>query len=179
MVTRNNNKFETSTYRKETFSGLGTSYFSFTPFIYKLNCLKTLIYRGYNVSSNFFSMHSEFEFLRIFFNNNELLPTSLIFSQIKKFLHNKNLNIVNNPVQTSDLTYFVSFPFFGHQSDNLKSELNKVFHKYFPSLNVRLIFTNKSTIGSFFPYKDKLPYEMRFSLIYEFSCAPRPVRIDI
>ena len=40
-IKRKSNKFETSTHQKETFSGLGTSYFSFTPFIYMLNCLKT------------------------------------------------------------------------------------------------------------------------------------------
>ena len=50
--------------------------------------------------------------------------------------------------------------------------MNTNFQKYFPSINVHLIFTNKSTIGSFFPHKDKLPSEMRFSLIYEFTCTP-------
>ena len=32
LVARKNNKFETSTYRKGTFSGLGTSYFKFHSF---------------------------------------------------------------------------------------------------------------------------------------------------
>ena len=66
-IKRKSNKFETSTHQKETFSGLGTNNFSFTPFIYKLNCLKTLIYCGYNISSNYLTMHSEFKFLCISF----------------------------------------------------------------------------------------------------------------
>ena len=70
LVTRKNNKFESiSTHRKETFSGLSSSYFSFTPFIHKLYCLGTSIYRGYNISSRYFAMHSAFEFLRYRFYN--------------------------------------------------------------------------------------------------------------
>ena len=32
------------------------------------------------------------------------------------------------------------------------------------------MLVNKRTIGSFFPYKDKLPLELRSSLVYQFSC---------
>ena len=59
-----NNKFETSVYRKITFSGLGMSFFSFIPFVFKLNSIKTLIYRGYTVSSSYFRRHSEFNKLK-------------------------------------------------------------------------------------------------------------------
>ena len=75
---------------RETFQGLDASYFSKIPFIHKMfNCLKTLIYRVYNISSNHFAMHSEFKFLCILKNNNGF-PASLIYSQIKKLLHNNN-----------------------------------------------------------------------------------------
>ena len=32
------------------------------------------------------------------------------------------------------------------------------------------MLVNKRTISSFFPYKDKLPIELRSSLVYQFSC---------
>ena len=86
LVPRKNNKFETSTYQKEKNLDLVTSYLCFTPFIYNLNCLKALIYRGFNISSSYFAMHSEFEFLRIFLNINGF-PKSLIYSQIKKYFY--------------------------------------------------------------------------------------------
>ena len=89
-----------------------------------------MTYRGYNISSTYLAMHFEFDFLRIFFNNNGF-PTSLIYSQIKMFLHDQNLNFRNNTIETSDLNYFVSFPYYGHQSEKLKSELNTIFSKIF------------------------------------------------
>ena len=41
--------FITSVYRKKTFTGLLTNYFSFTPFKYKLGLIKTLIDRAYKI----------------------------------------------------------------------------------------------------------------------------------
>ena len=40
------NILSTSVYWKPTFSGLGLRYFSYTPFIYKINSIKTLISRA-------------------------------------------------------------------------------------------------------------------------------------
>ena len=65
-----NNTFDTSVYRKSTFSGLGMSFFSFIPFIYKLNSIKTLIHRGYTVGSSYFRRVSEFNKLKCFFSKN-------------------------------------------------------------------------------------------------------------
>ena len=43
------NKFECSVYRKETFSGLGASYYSFFCFNFKLNGIRTLFSRAYKI----------------------------------------------------------------------------------------------------------------------------------
>ena len=52
-VYRRENTFGTSVLRKHTFSGLGTS---FCTFKFKLNSIKTLLYRGYNISLNYFNI---------------------------------------------------------------------------------------------------------------------------
>ena len=54
LITRSNNKFETSVFRKETFAGSGTSYFSYCSQLFKVNAIKTLLHRAYKISSNFF-----------------------------------------------------------------------------------------------------------------------------
>ena len=43
--------FITSVYRKKTYTGLLTNYFSFTPFKYKLGLIKTLIDRAYKINN--------------------------------------------------------------------------------------------------------------------------------
>ena len=50
LITRCNNKFETSVFRKETFTGLGTSYFSYCSQLFKVNAIKTLLHIGHTKS---------------------------------------------------------------------------------------------------------------------------------
>ena len=78
LVEKNNNKFETSIFRKKTFSGLGMSYFSCTPFLYKINAIKTLLDRAKKLSSNFTNLNKELSFLGNFFRNNGY-PNKFIF----------------------------------------------------------------------------------------------------
>ena len=40
-------------HRKPTFPGLGLSFLSFTSEVFKLNSIKTLLYRAYHVSSSY------------------------------------------------------------------------------------------------------------------------------
>ena len=51
-VHRKDNKFETSVYRKRTFTGLGLRYDSFVPKSYKINLISCLIHRADEISSN-------------------------------------------------------------------------------------------------------------------------------
>ena len=118
-ISRLNNKFITSVYRKPTFSGQGISFFSFAPFLFKLNAIKTLIFRSYTICSSYHAMHSEFDFLRNFFISNGF-PSNLISSVIRNFL-NKRQDPQNFTVSNNDnpVRYYV-FPYFGPQSDKLK-----------------------------------------------------------
>ena len=49
--------------------------------------------------------------------------------------------------------------------------MSALFNKYFQDIRFNIILVNNFRIGSFFPYKDKLPKSMQSSLIYKFSCA--------
>ena len=82
-VERSNDGFVTSVYRKPTCSGQGTSYFSFCSFLFKVNAIKTLIHRAFRISTNYFKMNDEFDFLLKYFRN----PSGLIHSHIKNFLN--------------------------------------------------------------------------------------------
>ena len=53
-----NGKLSTTVYRKPTYTGLGLNYLSFIPHVFKLNSIKTLLNRAYNLCStiNFLMM---------------------------------------------------------------------------------------------------------------------------
>ena len=46
-----------------------------------------------------------------------------------------------------------------------------MFSRYFNNQSIKFILSNKNTIGTYFPYKDRLPIGMRSSIIYQYCCA--------
>ena len=66
---------------------------------------------------------------------------------------------------------YVTLTYFNQHSNKLKLELSTLFRKYFQDTSFHVIFVNPFTIGSIFSHKEKLPKEMRNSLVYKFSCA--------
>ena len=87
-VFREDNKFVTSVYRKPTFTGLGLNFLSFTPLLYKTNCIKTLLNRAYETCSDYFSLDKEIQFLQKYFSNNAF-PTQLFYDIVNRFFEKK------------------------------------------------------------------------------------------
>jgi hypothetical protein len=167
-VTKSNGRFQTSVFRKSTFTGLSTSFFSFCSFRFKLNGVQTLINRGFRICSTFVAMHSEFELLRNIFSQNGF-PSHLVFTQIKKFMSKQYTAVV--PKCDNRKVVYCSFPYFGPASETMSRELKGLFAKYLPDVNLHVLLVNNFRIGSFFRYKDTLPVLMRSSLVYRYSCA--------
>ena len=87
-VRRVGSKLETSVYRKPTFTGLGTSFFSFIPLAVKRAITLTAIYRAFSISSSFQLFHRELDFLKRFFKNNGF-PVHLFDCSVKDFFDKK------------------------------------------------------------------------------------------
>ena len=168
-LVRHNKRFDSSVFRRSTFTGLGTSYFSFCANIFKINGISTLLSRAYKICSSYRSLHDEFVFLSSFFYANGF-PYSTIDSSIRRFLTNKFSPSPVSPTAAKQ-KYFVSLPYFGTQSEKLKSELESLLGKFFLHIDFEIILINKFTIGSMFRFKDRLPDSMRSSIVYKFSSA--------
>ena len=165
-VHRNLTSFDCSVYRKPSFSGLGISNFSFCSYIFKLNSIKTLLHRAYHISSNYFYLDNEFNFLVNFYNKNGFC-SSFIYKQINFFLS----KMFSPPINSPKVHFkYIVLPYFGAQSENLKTELSIVLNKYFLTEKFRIILINPFSIGNFFNFKDHLPRGMQSSVIYSFCC---------
>jgi hypothetical protein len=167
-VTKSNGSFQTSIFRKSTFTGLSTGIFSFCSFRFKLNWIKTLLNRGFRICSTFNAMHTEFEFLRSIFSLNGF-PSLLVYTQIKKFM-SRHYNKVAPDCGSWNLIY-CSFPYFGKAPETMAKELKVLINKYLLNVNLPVILVNNFKIGSFSRYKDALPLFMRSSLVCRYNCA--------
>ncbi|KAG1698807.1 hypothetical protein GQR58_005637 [Nymphon striatum] len=164
--------FQTSIHRKPTFTGLGLSFFSFCPKFFKINAIKTLIYRAYHLCSDYTSLNSEFNFLHIFFSQNGF-PSHLVHKNINHFLSKiYNSNPINlSSTSTSDKTLFISLPYFGPQyKDKLPKDVqSSIIYKFrcpqscgseYVGLTSRAFFTRVSEhLGHKSDYLEVIPYQ--------------------
>ena len=167
-ILRTNNTFVTSIFRKPTHTGLGIHFYNFNSFRFKLNALRSLISRGFKISSTYKICDEEINFLFDYFNNNGF-PTKLFWKEVKHFLH----SIYSPPVPTSTvpkLQFYVSLPFLGHLTKDFEKKLRAALERYYPYIHFNFIFNNSFTIGSFFSIKDKPSHLMRSGVVYMYNC---------
>ena len=168
-INRINNCFSTKVYRKKTFTGLGLRFDSFIPSFYKVNLITCLVHRAYAICSNYIDFDVELSHLRNFFSGNRY-PQYLFDKFVSKYL-----NSIHTPpkrkLTVPKFDIFVPLPYSGDISLNCKKELNSLLNKFYPQIKLNFLFKNKTTIGSFFPYKDKIPPLLSSGLIYKYSCG--------
>ena len=167
-VCKVDNKFTTSVYRKETFTGLGLRYDSFVPSFYKTNLIKCLIYRAFRICSTENGFLSEIDFLRSYFCQNKF-PLSVfnrVFRESLCSLYNCKPPVITVPKRD----VFLKIPFLGIQSFRMKRRLKSVIEHFYPQVNARIIFQSSNSIQNFFKFKDRIPLSLASSVVYQYTC---------
>ena len=167
-IQKTNTNFVTSIYRKDTFTGLGTHFLSYESIRFKINSIKTLIYRAYKLSSSYVNFHLEIEFLSKFFQSNGF-PVSTFHKQVKDFLNRMYSPQASVPT-VSKRKVFCSLPYYGYITDQIKSDIKSIVDKHLPQIDLQLIFVNNFHIGSFFKHKEKLAESLCSGVVYDFEC---------
>ena len=171
-ISRYNNKFETSVYRKPTFTGLTMNFNSFIPKHFKYNLISCLIFRAFKICSSEILFDRELKFLRSLFAKNSF-PCNLIDKLFVKTIQKLYICKPHVPsVHKKDV--FICLPYLGNQSFIVRKKLMSLVRRFYPHVNLKCIFRNSFTIGSLFCFKDRLPLMLRTSVIYQFSCGQCP-----
>jgi len=168
LITKENGRLTTSVYRKPTFTGLGINYSSFSPKLFKLNSISTLINRAYNICSDYVSFDKEMDFLLNYFTENSY-PSKFFYKILRNFLNKKHSS---TPVLSAakDLCY-VTLPYLGHLSFSIRKELQSIFKDTFPQTDFRFIFKTTTTIRSLLNKTKPLPFALRSCVVYQFKCS--------
>ena len=131
--------------------------------------MKCLIERAFKINSTQFGFFQEVNRLKQYFFNNQF-PLSSINKTFNKKIQSLQNNQDNfHTVQKKKL--YATLPFL-NQDINLKitKELNLLMHRFYPHINLNIVFKNNFTIKSFFPYKDVIPTFMLSNIVYKYSC---------
>lgn len=138
MLTNNDGIFHSSIYCKPTFTGIGLHFLSFIPYSYKINSVKTLIARAYNLCSTWTAFHNDFLCLC-----NKLH----LFDKIAKtFLCMKFTNQQIGPSVIRNYKY-VKLPCMGDLSYGIRKQFKILLQILTPSLSFLFVFSNSNTIA--------------------------------
>ena len=115
-ITRHNQQFKISVYRKPTFSGVFTHYESYLDQTYKKSLMDTLLFCCFSTCSDYTSFHLEVENLREIFKKNSY--PSRIIEQSIRYLWNK-LYVPKKVIPTvSKKERFIVLPYLETLSSN-------------------------------------------------------------
>ena len=159
-----NTNFNLNIFRKATFTGLGMNYQSYCFYNFKINNIKTLIFRAFKLCSTWHDFNDEVQFLLNYFKVNGY-PEGIVFKVINKFL---NSIFYSKPVISTVKKFpmYIKFPFLSNVCCNfIQTELGKILRIRYPHIDFRFIFVNKTTIQGLLNHKERLPRDLHSGLV--------------
>ena len=166
----NNNRVNLGIFRKATFTGLGMNFHSHTYINFKLNNIRTLFHRAYNLCSTWQSFNEEVQFLIKFFKDNAY-PEDIVFRVINKFLCMKTETPHPQKLEAMKCVFYHKLPFINNNMTfHIKKELNQIVSRYFPQMDFRLVFFNNFTLRGILNHKERLPDALCSDICYRYLC---------
>lgn len=162
-------KFQTTIYRKPTYSGLMTKWDSFVPKSYKRSAISSMVYRAIRICSSHQEMHDQFDFIRKISSQNGY-PNAFVESIIRKQL--LSLYSPREPQQKSleTQTVVLRVPYHGTPSQIFAKRVTATVAKQYPTTKVRVVYDVKARIGQNFTTKDRVSKQFKSGVVYEAAC---------
>ena len=141
--------------------------------LFEINAIKTLLYRCYALSSDWFSFEHEVNSIRTLFHHNGF-SLNIINNTIYKFLESKFSQLPSNESQTTRKKY-IKLPLYGHLSYTIRKTLITILKTHYPNTKFIFIFTNTFTIVSL---NSKIAFLLDLSLISFMNLRVQVARLD-
>ena len=99
-------------------AGLGSNFYSFCFYNFKINSVLTLLHRAFTITSDWQLFHKEIEFLSNYFKQN-CYATKVFYNRVKAFL-NKKMSSKCKPCTVPKLDLYASVPFLVNNTEFYK-----------------------------------------------------------
>ena len=151
------------------YTGLLLNLKSFTSFSYKISLIKWMIDSSFKICNNWDCLHNNLESIK----SNLIKNVYLLFvidKVIKRYVDHKFSSNQNQLKDTSDIYYF-KLPYGGNLYHHIKNKISKLCKQFCKeNFDIKLVF-NSFQIKNYFSYKDPIPGDLKFFLLYEFTFA--------
>ena len=166
--------FETTIYRKPTFTGLMINSDSFVPLQYKNAGINSMVRRALSICSSYTSLTAEFDEVRRIGQANGY-PLSFIDVHIGIGL-SRHLG-KNDPKQEEVVLgcpkkqMYVEIPYTGQTTLTMKKQFSHLSGKLRPDLDVRFFTKPPASVQTFFRNKDPVVKHMQSNIVYSVKCS--------
>jgi len=140
LINNNNpNSLLTSVYRKTTFAGLLTNYFSFISYSYKVGLIRSLVDRAYKINNTWPGLHEDIIKLMDILKKN-LFLAYLIERVVNRYVtrtlsnHSPRVSLPSSP------TFYFKLPYIGHFSVVTQKKVRHLIKRYCNDLDITLFF---------------------------------------
>ena len=160
----------TRVYRKKTFTGLLTNYFSFTSYSYKVGLIKTLVDRAYKINNTWLGFHEDINNPTDILKKN-LFPAHLIEKIINRYITGtQNNHHPRDSLPTTSPTFYFKLPYIGRFSAITQKKIRHFIKRYCNELDIKLFFSSFK-IANLFGVKDPVPDGLSSRVVYKFVFA--------
>ena len=158
-----------STKVKATDKGLFYDYASFIPDRYKSNLVCCLVYRVYKIASNYHVFDRDLKTLctKLFKNG---FPKDFVESCISRVLdgfYEPKVPVLS----VSRKEVLMVMPYLGFMSMSLKRDILKLVRKFYPTVDIKLVFKRGTRISNLFRFKDTFPLKCKSGVVYYIECC--------
>ena len=165
--------FETTIYRKPTFTGLMTKWDSFVPMNYKKASIDSMIRRALSICSTYASLVAEFDEIRRISQANDY-PISFIDTHIgmglSRYMAKKNNTSTPKPIGCDKKRMYVEIPYVGRTTESMKKKFSHLSGKLRPDLDVCFFMKPPPWVRTFFQNKDPVAKQMQSNIVYSVNC---------
>ena len=160
-----------STKVKHTDRGLFYHIKSFVPDKQKFNLVYNLVNRIYRIASNMTIFDTDFKSLKQRLLSNGF-PARLVCECADKVLtKHRTTDQPEETITVSKRPVTMCLPFLGPLSYAVKRDLLALINKFYPSVELRIVFSRGFKIRNLFAYKDRFPSRCRSMLVYYTECS--------
>jgi hypothetical protein len=174
MPSIQNNKFQTTIYRKDTFTGLLLKWDSFVPIEYKKASIASMVRRALAVCSTYTLLASEFDKIREI-GRQKRYPLSFINTRIGIGLSNflkRSTTSITEVIESDKKLMYIEIPYAGAATNSFKKQLSRISSKICPYLDVRFFARPPPPVQScFFNTKDPIPKYLQANIVYSIKCS--------
>ena len=156
-------QFQTSVYRKPTFTGRYMRWDSFAPSKRKTNLIETLVHQALVICSPG-KVEQELDCIRSILKNNGY-PETIINSSISKKISRFQLLPKEGPKKCP---VYLKLPWIGNISGKFEKQVKSNVQNCFRAVDPRVIFQTRKILPSI--YKDAVPITHQSMVVYQYVC---------